>query len=333
MLSAAARFLTVSSLVLLSLVAVAPLAPPSHATPDPSACPANPSPPKPNNPSVVVDRPTENQRVTSPVLISGRAQVFEAHLSITIFDASGKAIVDTFTLAEGMAEAPTPFSTQVPFTVATEQLGCIRVFESSAKDGSPINVVQRSVILSPANGPSVKPPSTAATPDSSACPANPSPPKPNNPSVIVDRPTENQRLTSPVLISGRAQVFEAHVSITIFDASGRAIVDTFTLAQGMAEAPTPFSAQVPFAVTTEQLGCIRVFESSAKDGSPINVVQRPVILSPTVGPSVKPPSTGDGGLAPADGGQASPGAGQVAGIAAGASLVVLSLFLLRRRRA
>jgi hypothetical protein len=56
-------------------------------------------------------------------------------------------------------------------------------------------------------------------------------------------------VTSPVLISGRASVFEAHVSITIFDGSGKAIANTFTLAQGVAEAPTPFSTQVPFAVT------------------------------------------------------------------------------------
>jgi hypothetical protein len=175
------------------------------------------------------------------------------------------------------------------------------------------------------------PPSRAATPDPSACPDNPSPPRRNNPAIIVDKPTENQRVTSPVLISGRAQVFEAHVSITIFDARGRAIVDTFTLAQGVAEAPTPFSAQVPFTVTTEQLGCIRVFESSAKDGSPINVVQRSVILCPA---SVRPPSTGDGGLVSADdGGQAAVGAAHVAGIAAGASLLLLSLFLMRRRHA
>jgi Immunoglobulin-like domain of bacterial spore germination len=170
----------------------------------------------------------------------------------------------------------------------------------------------------------------AATPDPSACPANPSPPNPARPSVIVDRPTESQRVTSPVLISGRAQVFEAHVSITIFDASGKAIANTFTLAQGVAEAPTPFSAQVPFTVTREQLGCIRVFESSAKDGSPINVVQRSVILVP---PGVRPPSTGDGGLAAAeDRSQTLAGFGQVMGIAAAASLVVLSLFLMRRAR-
>jgi hypothetical protein len=174
-------------------------------------------------------------------------------------------------------------------------------------------------------------PPSHATPDPSACPVNPSPPKAKDPAVIVDKPTENQRVTSPVQISGRAQVFEAHVSITIFDASGKAIVNTFTLAQGMAEAPTPFSTQVPFTVTTEQLGCIRVFESSAKDGSPINVVQRSVVLVP---PTVKPPSTGDGGLAAAeDGGPTSAGLGRALGIAAGASLVLLGGFKMRRRRA
>jgi hypothetical protein len=56
---------------------------------------------------------------------------------------------------------------------------------------------------------------------------------------------------------------------------------------------SPFAASVPFSVATEQPGCIRVFEASARDGSPVNVVQVPVTLSP----GVTPPSTGDAGLA------------------------------------
>jgi Cu-Zn family superoxide dismutase len=125
-----------------------------------------------------------------------------------------------------------------------------------------------------------------------ACPPNPSPPDPADPSVIVDTPASGARVTSPVAISGRARVFEAHVSITIFGQSGAVLADTFTMAAEAGPALSPFAASVPFSLATEQPGCIRVFESSARDGSPVNVVQVPVTLAP----GVTPPSTGDAGL-------------------------------------
>jgi hypothetical protein len=99
-------------------------------------------------------------------------------------------------------------------------------------------------------------------------------------------------VTSPIRVSGRARVFEANVSITIFNTSQAPIVNTFTTAAEAGPALAPFSASVAFSVASEQPGCIRVFEASARDGSPVNVVQIPVTLAP----SIAPPSTGDGGL-------------------------------------
>ncbi len=49
---------------------------------------------------------------------------------------------------------------------------------------------------------------------------------------------------------------------------------------------------MPFTVAQKQQGCIRVFEASAKDGSPVNVVQVEVSLAPPT----TPPSTGSAGL-------------------------------------
>jgi Immunoglobulin-like domain of bacterial spore germination len=160
--------------------------------------------------------------------------------------------------------------------------------------------------------------------EEAACPRNPDPPDRSNPSVIVNTPVAGQRVTSPVLISGRAAVFEAVVSITIFDASGRAIVNTTTMtSEGFVL--SPFSKRVPFTVSREQAGCIRVFEASAKDGSPTNVVQVEVILAP--GP--RPPSTGDGGLADLG----SEGRNELLSLGAAASISVLLGFgLLRRLR-
>jgi Cu-Zn family superoxide dismutase len=127
-----------------------------------------------------------------------------------------------------------------------------------------------------------------------ACPANPSPPDAADPSIVVDSPAPLARVTSPVTISGRARVFEATVSITIFDRTGTPIVNTFTTAAEAGPVLAPFSTSVAFNIPTEQPGCIRVFEASARDGSPVNVVQVPVTLVP--GAVVQPPSTGSGGL-------------------------------------
>jgi hypothetical protein len=124
----------------------------------------------------------------------------------------------------------------------------------------------------------------------SPCPANPSPPNAADPSIIVERPSAGARVTSPVQVSGRARVFEAQVSITIYDGSARPIVNTFTMARE-GGVLSPFSASVAFTVAREQAGCIRVFETSARDGSPINVVQIPVTLA-----TMTPPGTGSGGL-------------------------------------
>lgn len=161
--------------------------------------------------------------------------------------------------------------------------------------------------------------------DDGACPPNPSPPDAADPSIIVDTPVPGQRVTSPVLISGRARVFEAVVSITIAQ-GGKPLVETTTMA-AEGQVLSAFSTQVAFALAggvSEAAGCIRVYEASARDGSPVNVVQIPVTLA--TGPV--PPSTGNGGLVDeASGGQSV----ATAAIAAACILVLLSLPVVRRR--
>lgn len=127
------------------------------------------------------------------------------------------------------------------------------------------------------------------------CPTNPSPPDAADPSIIVDMPSKGDTVSSPVTISGKARVFEANVRITIFDAAGNVLADTFTTAEEGAPALAPYTASVPFNTASQQQGCIRVFEESAQDGSPRNVVQVEVNLAPPT----TPPNTGSGGLEPA----------------------------------
>lgn len=164
------------------------------------------------------------------------------------------------------------------------------------------------------------------------CPPNPSPPDAADPSMILNAPMSGDTVTSPVHVAGLARVFEANVRITVYGASGMVLEDTFTTAAEAGPALAPFEADVPFTVVSEQAGCIRVWEESAMDGSPRNVVQVEVNLSPAAAEAtptpapVTPPDTGDAGLA-----ASGPGLATVA--IAGALLVLApSLAITRRRR-
>jgi Immunoglobulin-like domain of bacterial spore germination len=95
---------------------------------------------------------------------------------------------------------------------------------------------------------------------------------------VVTRPRSGDEVSSPVSIEGNADVFEATVSIDILDSAGKPIVRTFTTASCGTGCRGTFSKAVPFTVDTTQPGTIRVYESSAEDGKPINVVDIPITL-------------------------------------------------------
>lgn len=118
-----------------------------------------------------------------------------------------------------------------------------------------------------------------ATPEESVCGANPSPVNPDDPSIIVEVPQRGDVVSSPLRAVGRARVFEATVSLRLLGADGEVLVDAFTTADAGAPEFGAFAAEIPYSVAEDQPGCLWVFESSAKDGSPVNVVQVPVFLT------------------------------------------------------
>lgn len=100
------------------------------------------------------------------------------------------------------------------------------------------------------------------------------------PAIVVESPSIGERVSNPVTVSGTANVFEATVSLKILDARGNEIARTFTTATCGTGCRGDYSVSVPYTVDREQSGTIVVFESSAKDGSEINAVGIPVILTP-----------------------------------------------------
>ena len=99
------------------------------------------------------------------------------------------------------------------------------------------------------------------------------------PAILVQSPGIGDRVSSPVAISGTADVFEAVVSIEIRDANGTVLSSAFTMATCGTGCRGTFATTVRYDVNHTQPGTIVVFEVSAKDGSPQNVVRIPVTLT------------------------------------------------------
>ena len=95
------------------------------------------------------------------------------------------------------------------------------------------------------------------------------------PAILVENPAVGDTVSSPMRLSGTANVFEAVFQMKLVDANGK------VLAKGMVQATSgtgtrgTFSTPVLFAPTTPT-GKLIVYEVSMKDGSAINVVRIPL---------------------------------------------------------
>ena len=218
-------------------------------------------PPATASDRIEVLSPVPGAAVSSPVVVSGTADVFEATVSIRILDGTNDLIADTFTTATCGSGCRGDFEAEVPFSVGVEQPGVIQVFEVSAEDGSKVHMVRIPVTLVP----------DAPAGDASVT---------SSETIEVVAPAPDARVSSPVTISGTANVFEATVMIRILAANNNIIADTFTTATCGSGCWGDFDAEVPFSVSREQPGVIQVFQESAEDGSRLHVVRIPVTLVP-----------------------------------------------------
>ena len=100
------------------------------------------------------------------------------------------------------------------------------------------------------------------------------------PPIVVDTPRPGQVVTSPVTVSGTANVFEANVTIRILDARGRELVHTFVTATCGTGCRGDYSLDVPFKVDRRTEGTIVVHDDAADVGPPPHIVRVPVVLSP-----------------------------------------------------
>ena len=101
-----------------------------------------------------------------------------------------------------------------------------------------------------------------------------------SPAIIVNRPLGETEVASPVTVSGTANVFEANVLIRIVGSNDEVLAETFTTATCGTGCRGKFSEAVEFDVEEPTEARIQVYEESAENGKPINMIEIPVSLVP-----------------------------------------------------
>jgi spore germination protein GerM len=94
--------------------------------------------------------------------------------------------------------------------------------------------------------------------------------------ILVESPTPGETVSSPVRVTGTANVFEANFLAQVVDASGEILGEQIVTATCGTGCRGTFDISLPFEWEGEREGKIAVFAPSALDGSPTNVVEIPV---------------------------------------------------------
>ena len=100
------------------------------------------------------------------------------------------------------------------------------------------------------------------------------------PSIFVDRPAYGAALGNPGRVAGNANVFEAAFLVAIIDASGRTLVDQPVMATCGTGCRGTFDVTLRYTVSKGQWGTLRAYNLSAKDGTPEDIREYPVWLTP-----------------------------------------------------
>jgi Immunoglobulin-like domain of bacterial spore germination len=224
--------------------------------PGPSVTTPSPSPAATGDGTIVVDSPRAGDTVASPFTISGAADVFEAVVSYRLLDDAGTELASGTTLASCGTGCRGDFRASVKFVANGDQPARLELFEASAKDGSPTHMVQVPLTL------------TGSTFQA------------DQGGVLVQTPEGGSVQFSPIGVTGRANVFEATVSMRLVDADGNELAATFATATCGTGCWGDFEAALAFSVDHDVPATLEVYQASAEDGSPLDLVRIPITLSP-----------------------------------------------------
>ncbi|MBN1320696.1 MAG: GerMN domain-containing protein [Thermoleophilia bacterium] len=101
-----------------------------------------------------------------------------------------------------------------------------------------------------------------------------------SPAILVESPTLGNTVSSPLRVTGTANVFEAVFKIEVVNWDGLIIAEKVAHATSGTGTRGTFDETISFTVDRPGLGALIVSSESGKDGTPINVIEIPLQLEP-----------------------------------------------------
>jgi LysM repeat protein len=113
-----------------------------------------PPAPEPTLPTVaeaiIIESPTANGEISSPVIVQGWGSAFENTLAVDVLDANGVVIGQGFAMVDAEIGQTGPFSGTIIYTApAAAELGRVAVYAVSARDGAIEHLASVTVNLVP----------------------------------------------------------------------------------------------------------------------------------------------------------------------------------------
>lgn len=198
-------------------------------------------------------------------------------------------------VAADPSTTPTPVpttiatATLVPTTVPTMPPPTAAPSPSAVTAPPPSATIVPSPMVTTVSSPTATVPrAPSATPDTQVTTAPVVKPGPNGNVITIDEPKPGVTISSPLRISGSANYwpFEATLVAQLDDASGRMLALTPVMVQSSGPPQGgPWSEQLVFAAPAqEQDGTLKVYDTSAKDGSITTITTIKVHLKPGQAP-------------------------------------------------
>jgi hypothetical protein len=190
-----------------------------------------------------------------PIVITGTADTFEATLVVDVVNPAGDVVCTRTVTATSGSGTPGTYEATLaipPPDAPTPMI--LRAFESSAKDGSMQNLVEREVTVST-----------------------------QRPPIFLTSPVCGALMTMPgevFLVAGRATVFEAALTVELRNAAGAALISEDLMTE-VGNEESDFSAYLTLPEDTPAgLYDLVAFDYSARDGSIENEVSVQVVVQP-----------------------------------------------------
>lgn len=98
------------------------------------------------------------------------------------------------------------------------------------------------------------------------------------PPIVIESPLPGESVTSPIRVTGTANVFEATVSFEVRDARDKVVLRGFTTATSGNGTRGTFETELAVP-NLDGPATIVAFEASAEDGRPLHVVEVPITVN------------------------------------------------------